>query len=102
MEPEQLGDALRAEFVESPVRPGEGLEPLEVARVRGWRGRERLDVGGERVGCVALVAGLREELGVLLEDLEVLLCGEFVCVCVRVSDAGRGWGMRRGVGWASP
>jgi hypothetical protein len=47
------------------------LEPLEVARVRGRRRGERLGV--RRLEGVALSAGLREELGVLLEDLEVLL-----------------------------
>ena len=70
MEPEELGDPGGAELVEARVRLGEVLEPLEAARVRGRGGRERLGVGRE--GLLS-VAGLGEELGVLLEDLEVFL-----------------------------
>jgi hypothetical protein len=47
-------------------RPGEALEPLEIERVRAGRGREL-----PRRGRV--LARLREELGVLLEDLDALL-----------------------------
>ena len=71
MEPEELGDAGDAELVEALVRAGEVLEPLEVARVRAGRRGEGLGVGWQ--GVLA-VAGLREELGVLLEDLQVFLC----------------------------
>jgi hypothetical protein len=71
VELEELGDPGGRGFVELLVRPGEVLEPLEVARVRGRRRGERLGV--RRLEGVALSAGLREELGVLLEDLEVLL-----------------------------
>ena len=79
MEPEELGDPGDAELVEALVRAGEVLEPLEAARVRGGGGREGLGVGGE--GLLA-VAGLREELGVLLEDLEVLLCNMSISSCL--------------------
>jgi hypothetical protein len=68
---QELGDSGGGGLVELLVRPGEVLEPLEVARVRGRRRGEGLGV--RRLEGVALSAGLREELGVLLEDLEVLL-----------------------------
>jgi hypothetical protein len=71
VELEELGDSGGGGLVELLVRPGEVLEPLEVARVRGRRRGEGLGV--RRLEGVALSAGLREELGVLLEDLEVLL-----------------------------
>lgn len=70
MEPEELGDPGGAELVEARVRLREVLEPLEVARVRAGRLGEGLGVRGQ---AVRAVAGLREELGVLLEDLEVFL-----------------------------
>ncbi len=70
MEPEELGDPGLAELIEALAWFGEVLEPLEVPRVCGRGGREGLGVGGERL---LSVAGLREELGVLLEDLEVFL-----------------------------
>ena len=70
MEPEELGDPGGAELVEARVRLGEVLEPLEVARVCAGRLGERLGVRGQ---AVRAVAGLCEELGVLLEDLEVFL-----------------------------
>lgn len=69
---EELLDAGPGLGVRRLVRAGEGLEPLEVARVGcGVRG-EGLDVRRE-VGRGVLVAGLGEELGVLAEDLEVFL-----------------------------
>ena len=71
MELEELGDAGEGGLVEAPVRLGEVLEPLEGARVGRRGGREGLDVRGLMRGV--LVAGLREELRVLAEDLEVLL-----------------------------
>ena len=71
MELEELGDARAARSVEPQVRFREVLEPLEAARVRGGRRGEGLGV--RRLQGVVLPAGLREELGVLLEDLEVLL-----------------------------
>jgi hypothetical protein len=74
VELEELGDARAARSVEPQVRFRKVLEPLEVARVRGGRRGEGLGV--RRLQGVALPAGLREELGVLLEDLEVLL---FIC-----------------------
>lgn len=70
MEPEELGDPGLAGQVEALERFREVLEPLKAPRVRGRGGREGLGVGGE---WVLSVAGLREELGVLLEDLEVFL-----------------------------
>ena len=70
MEPEELGDPGDAELVETLVRSGEVLEPLEGAGVGAGRRGEGLGVGGE--GVLA-VARLRDELGVLLEDLEVFL-----------------------------
>jgi hypothetical protein len=71
VELEERVDPVHGGHVGAEVRLGEGLEPREVARVRG-RGRgEGLRVGRGEGGV--LVAGLREELGVLLEDLEILL-----------------------------
>jgi hypothetical protein len=68
---EQLLDAGRAGLADAGVGNSEGREPLEVALV-GGRGRgERLGVG--RRGPVRVVARLREEPGVLAQDLEVLL-----------------------------
>ena len=75
MELEERGDAVGARLVEPRGWPCEVLEPLEVARVRGWGLGEGLGVGSEVVGLANVLAGLREELGVLLEDLEVLLLG---------------------------
>lgn len=73
VELEELVDALVGGLiVEFLVRLGEGLEPREVARVGGRVGREGLGVSGDG-GVVVAVAGVCEELGVLLEDLEVLL-----------------------------
>ena len=73
VELEELVDALVGGLiVEFLVRLGEGLEPREVARVGGRAGREGLGVSGDG-GVVVAVAGVCEELGVLLEDLEVLL-----------------------------
>ena len=68
---EELGYARGGCLVKPCVRFGEVLEPLEVARVCGWGGGERLRV--RRLLRALLVARLREELGVLLEDLEVFL-----------------------------
>lgn len=73
----ELVDALDVGGFEALVRPCEELEPLECARKCVWIRRERLGVGGLirfLLFCLLLLlAGLREELGVLLEDLEVLL-----------------------------
>ena len=74
---EQLLDAGRAGLADAGVGNSEGREPLEVALV-GGRGRgERLGVGRRRLGgllvLVVEVARLREEPGVLAQDLEVLL-----------------------------
>lgn len=74
MELEELLDVLQT--TGARVRFGEDLEPLEVARVRGRGPGDGLDVGREREGeegGLAQRARLREELAVLLEDLEVLL-----------------------------
>lgn len=71
MELEELRDAGEGGLVEAAARLGEVLEPLEGARVSGGGGREGLGV--RRLVGGVLVAGLREELGVLAEDLEVLL-----------------------------
>ena len=79
VELEQLVDAAVVLLVEAVARLGEGLEPREVARVCGWVRREGLGVGGDG-GVIVMMAGLREELGVLLEDLQVLLF--FLGVCV--------------------
>ena len=68
----ELVDALDVGGFEALVRPREELEPLEGARKCVWIRRERLGVGG-LILLLLLLAGLREELGVLLEDLEVLL-----------------------------
>lgn len=65
MDLEQLRDPGRPRLVERLDRLREVLEPLQVRRV-GQRGR----AGEVRVGGLAR---LGEELGVLLEDLEVLL-----------------------------
>ena len=74
VELEERVDPVHGRRVGAGVGPGEGLEPREVARVRGRVGRERLGVGRSVLPpLVLLVAGLREELGVLLEDLQVLL-----------------------------
>ena len=72
----ELVDALDVGGFEALVRPREELEPLEGARKGVWIRRERLGVCGLirlLLFCLLLLAGLREELGVLLEDLEVLL-----------------------------
>ena len=70
----ELVDALDVGGFEALVRPREELEPLEGTRKCVWIRRERLGVGGLiRLLLLLLLAGLREELGVLLEDLEVLL-----------------------------
>lgn len=78
----ELVDALDVGGFEALVRPREELEPLECARKCVWIRREWLGVGGLILFLLLLLAGLREELGVLLEDLEVLL---FFCfgICVR-------------------
>ena len=74
----ELVDALDVGGFEALVRPREELEPLEGTRKCVWIRRERLGVGGLiRLLLLLLLAGLREELGVLLEDLEVLL---FFCL----------------------
>ncbi len=85
MELEELVDALELGGGDALVRPGEGLEPPEVRGVGGGGrgGRERLGVGRGGVFLSPLfvvVAGLREELGILLEDLQVLL---FYAGCFR-------------------
>ena len=70
----ELVDALDVGGFEALVRPREELEPLEGTRKCVWIRRERLGMGGLiRLLLLLLLAGLREELGVLLEDLEVLL-----------------------------
>lgn len=76
----ELVDALDVGGFEALVRPREELEPLEGARKGVWIRRERLGVGGlipRLLLFLLLLAGLQEELGVLLEDLEVLL---FFCL----------------------
>ena len=74
VELEERVDPVHGRRVGAGVGLGEGLEPREVARVRGRVGREGLGVGRSVLPpLLLLVAGLREELGVLLEDLQVLL-----------------------------
>ena len=67
MDLEQLGDPGRPCLVERLDRAGEVLEPLQVSRVGQWGRAGEVGVRGP--------ARLGEQLGVLLEDLEVLLCG---------------------------
>ena len=74
VELEERVDPVHGRRVGAGVGLGEGLEPREVARVRGRVGREGLGVGRSVLPpLLLLMAGLREELGVLLEDLQVLL-----------------------------
>lgn len=65
MDLEQLRDPGRPRLVERLDRLREVLEPLQVRRVGQWGRAGEVRVGGP--------ARLGEELGVLLEDLEVLL-----------------------------
>jgi len=81
VELEERVDPVHGRRVGAGVGLGEGLEPREVARVRGRVGREGLGVGRSVLPPILLLlmAGLREELGVLLEDLQVLLFFFGVC-----------------------
>jgi hypothetical protein len=86
VELEHLRDAGRGGLADAGVGPGERREPLEVALEGGRGRREGLDVGRE-VAAPVVVARLGEELGVLPQDLEVLLPrgGKrwVLCLCVR-------------------
>jgi hypothetical protein len=66
VELEELADTPGRGRREGRGRGGEALEPLEVQRVRGRGGRELARRG-------RVLAGLREEPGVLPEDLDILL-----------------------------
>ena len=75
---DQFGDAGVAGLVESRVWLGQGVEPLEVSWVGTGRERPGLTLIPRRNQLLSnelpsAVAGVRQELGVLLEDLEVLL-----------------------------
>lgn len=75
VELEELADARLADVVDAPERAGEVLVPLEVLGVDERARGEDLRMGRARVGRVA---GLGEEAGVLVEDLEVFLKGDGV------------------------
>ena len=79
---EELVDTGHVCLFEALVRTSEGLEPLEVPREGAWFRGEQLGVCRLFVAPSDLVvAGLREEPGVLCEDLEVLLFCVWVNVC---------------------